>query len=159
MIFTHASQLASELTARFNGEGIIGIDGWTGAGKTKLATALAAASWGRMFDLDTALAKDQNCYVAALDMSVIRRSLGDNGLLFVSGICLRQVLEQAEVKARAYIYVKRMAVWGWADEDDLLGKIPEFPGSSGEGVRGEMRRYHNTWQPHVTAMYEFHWLS
>jgi len=156
MVFTSSSQLAKTLRSNHEGDAIIGVDGWTGVGKTTLATELAEAGGGRKFDLDCALIKDQNCYVPALRMEEIQSSLSGSGLLFVSGICLLQVLELAGVEASAHVYVKRMASGGWADEDDLLGKLPEFPSSSGEPIRNELRNYHRHWKPHLTATYEFH---
>jgi hypothetical protein len=122
---------------------------------------LAGATGGTLFDLDKALIKDQKCFVPALRLDLIRDRLTENrGLLFVSGICLRQVLELAECRAAAHIYVKRMAIWGWADEDELSSSVlPESPGSSGEVTRHEMRAYHQRWQPHLQADYEFHRLS
>jgi hypothetical protein len=77
-------------------------------------------------------------------------------LLFVSGICLRRVLADAGCAAAGHIYVKRRAVWGWADEDELVrGLIPEVPGASGELVRKELRSYHDHWRPHLHADFEF----
>lgn len=156
MILTDSRHLAKEIQDRSDRDAIVGIDGWTGVGKTSLAKVLANATGGSTFDLDTALDKDRNCYVAALRIDEIRRGLAAGGLLFVSGICLRQVLALVEVRADAHVYVKRMATWGWADEDDLLAKIPEFAGSSGESLRQEMRRYHLKWKPHLRSTYEFH---
>ena len=127
-------------------------------GKTTLARGLAGATGGTLFDLDEALIKDQKWFVPALRLGLIRNRLTESkGLLFVSGICLRQVLELAECGAAAHIYVKRMAMWGWADEDELSrGALPEIPSSSGEVTRQEMRAYHERWQPHWQADYEFH---
>lgn len=156
MIFTDLEQLAAEIQSRHNREAVIGVDGWTGVGKTTLAKALANATGGTSFDLDTALDKDRGCYVDALRQDEIRRGLATGGLLFVSGICLRQVFGLVEVNADAHVYVKRMATWGWADEDDLLGNIPEDAGASGEGLRQEMRRYHLKWEPHLASSYQFH---
>ena len=35
-----------------------------------------------------------------------------------------------------------MATWGWPDEDELTGGLPEVAGSSGEAVRQELGTYH-----------------
>jgi hypothetical protein len=83
-----------------------------------------------------------------------------SGILFVSGVCLREILKRAEVQADAHIYVKRMASWGWCDEDEMESHgVAEIPGSSGEFLRAEMRQYHGQWQPHHIADYEFHRLD
>lgn len=140
---------------------IIGIDGWTGAGKSTLASALAEQLNASTYDLDTALNRDRECYVAALKIDEIASALTRHaGLLLVSGICLRQVLEMAGHGADAHIYIKRMATWGWADEDELSGTLAGISGSvGGDNTRGEMRAYHTTYQPHLNADFEFHWLS
>lgn len=98
------------------------------------------------------------CFVPALQLDVIRDGLAElKGLLFMSGICLRQVLELIGCEADAHVYLKRMAMWGWADEDELTGgSLREIPGASGEVTRREMRAYHEQWRPHLRADYEFH---
>jgi hypothetical protein len=48
-----------------------------------------------------------------------------------------------------------MATWGWADEDELTGKLPEVAEASGAVVRTELRSYHEKWRPHLVADYEF----
>ncbi len=151
--------LAQDIVARFEAPVIIGVDGWTGVGKTTLAKALALKTNGSWFDLDDALNRDQNCYIAALCYPSIRRWLAqvdDYG--FISGVCLRQVLEIVEFEALAHVYVKRMATWGWADEDELRGGIlSSISGSTGgNSLRRELRNYHAKWQPHNVADYEFH---
>lgn len=154
--FTDPSALAQAISDRFKGPAIIGIDGWTGVGKTTLAATLARLTQGRTFDLDAALTRDQGRYISALRIHEVSQALDEPvGLLFVSGICLRQVLSDADRGADAQIYLKRMAVLGWADEDELSGKIPEIVGSSGQLVREELRAYHAKWRPHELMDYEF----
>lgn len=156
-IFNDIGELAADIAGRFRATGIIGIDGWTGVGKTTLGKALASATGGSAFDLDDALVGDQKHFVQALRLDLIRAALTPpSSLTFVSGICLRQVMALVEFDADAYIYVKRMAMWGWADEDDLVGSgLPEIRGASGEVTRRELRPYHERWQPHSRADYEF----
>jgi hypothetical protein len=159
-IFNEVGELAPHIADRFKPGAVIGIDGWTGVGKTTLALALARATGGAMFDIDDALVRDRKCFAPALQLDVIRDGLAEpKGLLFVSGICLRQVLELVGCEADAHIYMKRMAMWGWADEDELSGTLPEVPGASGEAPRREMRLYHEQWQPHLRADYEYHRLD
>jgi len=156
-IFTELDNLAADLRSRFAEPAIIGVDGWTGVGKTTLAEALANELGGSSYDLDRARERNTKHFTAALRLGEISEALNQpKGFLFVSGICLRQVLADIECSAAAHIYIKRMAVWGWADEDELTeGNIPEIPGASGEVVRQELRLYHDRWQPHVCADYEF----
>lgn len=129
-------------------------------GKTTLADALAGELGGSSYDLDSALIRDRKSYVPALQFDRIAEALAKpTGVLFVSGICLRQVLEQVGCAANAHIYVKRMATWGWADEDELKGgSLAIMHGSSGgDATRLEMRLYHEQWRPHLRADFEFHW--
>lgn len=140
-------------------QAIIGIDGWTGVGKSTLASALANQLNASTYDLDTALIRDRQHYVAALKIDEIATALtGRSGLLLVSGICLRQVLEMTGHAADAHIYIKRMATWGWADEDELSGPMAGISGSlGGDNTRQEMRDYHVRYQPHLNADFEFRW--
>ena len=160
-VFENVGKLAAEIEDRYKATAIIGIDGWTGAGKTTLARALAEATGGSNFDIDDALIRDQECFVPALQLDLIRSGLSEpKGLIFISGICLRQVLELSGCAADAHIYTKRMATWGWADEDELTDSVlPEIAGASGEATRREMRAYHREWIPHLKADYEFHRLA
>lgn len=158
VIFDQVDALAAELAERLIAPAIVGIDGWTGVGKTTMAKSLAAALNGSTYDLDNALDRDRNSFVSALRMNEIFEALAHpSGILFVSGVCLRQVLQNARCSVDAHIYLKRMATWGWADEDEVDGSgAPEVPGASGETLREEMRLYHRQWQPHLKADYEFH---
>lgn len=159
LVFTKIEPLAHALNASFPKAAIVGVDGWTGVGKTTLANALAGELNGSTYDLDDALILDRKSYVPALQLDQIADALArPNGFLFVSGICLRQVLEQVGCEASAHVYVKRMATWGWADEDELEGgSLSEIRRSNGgEATRLEMRLYHAKWQPHLKADYEFH---
>lgn len=156
VIVARTADLAAALDERFGRSAIIAIDGWTGAGKTTLARDLAKTLGGDNYDLDSAIIPDQGSYISALNMSEISQSVTvSRRPLFVSGICVLQVLSSVAVQPAAHVYVKRMADWGWADQDDLEGRIPEFPAASGASVRCEMRAYHEMWQPHLQADYEY----
>ena len=83
---------------------------------------------------------------------------GSDGLLFVSGVCLREVFSRAGCTLDAHIYIKRITTWGWADEDELeSGALGGLVGSTGgEALRRDMREYHQAWTPHLKADYELH---
>lgn len=158
VVFDQLDALAAEISRRFTTSAIIGIDGWTGVGKTTLARSLADVSSASAYDVDSALDRDRKSFVSALRLNEISEALAQpSGILFVSGVCFRQILHNAECSADAHIYIKRMATWGWADEDEVAGcGVSEVPGASGDLLREEMRLYHREWQPHHRADYEFH---
>ena len=156
VVFTDVTALAESLLQQIDSTSIYGVDGWTGSGKSVLAKSLSETLGAQHFDVDTALARDQGCYVSALDLGTVGRAINQKtGPIFVSGICLRRVFELIEVRATAHIYIKRMATWGWADECEIDGSFPEVAGSSGEQLRQEMREYHCQWRPHLSADHEF----
>jgi hypothetical protein len=157
IVFRDPDALAQAVTQRVLAPGIIGIDGWTGVGKTTLADELARRTNGSSYDLDSALRLDLGRYTTALRLDEIAKALNrPETLMFVSGICLRQVLTNFGCSAGAHIYVKRMATGVWADEDELTpDKIPEVSGASGEQVRKELRPYHQRWRPHLIADFEY----
>jgi putative protein kinase ArgK-like GTPase of G3E family len=159
-IFTDARQLANVLNINLPSTAVIGIDGWTGIGKTTLGRTLAEMLKGACFDLDSAVERQRGHYVAFMRIDEVWKALSrSSGRTFVSGICLREVLAKAHVKADAHIYIKRMASWGWGDEDELEGDAlasldAAFPNNP---VRDELRQYHKEWEPHLTADFEFRW--
>lgn len=154
--FTDLDDLANSIRLKLDGSGIVGIDGWMGAGKTTLANALAKRLDGSVFDLDSALVHDQKVYVSALRMSEVSEALATHPRpLIVSGICLLEVFENVGTQLDARVYIKRMATWGWADEDELNGIDFGIPEACGDAVRQELRHYHQKWQPHLHADYEF----
>ena len=157
--WTDPDAFARHVRANLPRVSVVGIDGWTGVGKTTLATNLAKAAGGQCLDLDEFLERDRKRYVGAIRLDELRSSLSTSARpLFISGICIREVLTEVGLTPDLNVYVKRMASWGWADEDELDGDvIPEVNQSGGAaGLRREMRAYHRRWQPHLVADCEFH---
>lgn len=84
---------------------------------------------------------------------------------------MRQVLETSGLRPDAYVYVKRMARWGWADEDSLEinGNVEDHLERLREevaallaaearpalGLWEEVIRYHGTYRPHKQADFVF----
>jgi hypothetical protein len=158
MIFSTELELACAIKTRFPEPGVIGIDGWTGVGKTTLAKRFAGIIGGSAYDLDCALTKNKKSYVEFIQLDVINDVLAkSNGILFLSGICIREILKRLDHSAIAHVYVKRMATWGWADEDEIAGTgVPEFQEAGGAALRSEMRAYHKKWEPDIKADFFFH---
>lgn len=155
--FTETEDLANALRGSGDNAGIIGIDGWTGVGKTTLARSLGRKLSGSFYDLDCALTRDQNAYVSALQLPELSKAFREERRpLLVAVICLLEVFQRIGSQADIHVYLKRMATWGWADEDEIASTGFEIPGSSGEAIRHELRCYHEKWQPHLNADYEFH---
>jgi hypothetical protein len=157
-VFCELQSLALAIKARITPGSVVGVDGWTGVGKTHLAGQLAETLNGLQFDLDAALENDRGCYVDALRTEEIRKVASEpSSLLLLSGVCMREALQRAGVQADLHVYVKRMAGWGWADEDDVCAELPPAVGSNGgKRLREEMRTYHTTWLPQLTCDFEFH---
>lgn len=158
LVFDDPFSLAEDLRSRLLTHGLIAIDGWTGVGKTTLAKSLAVELKGSAYDVDIALTHDLKVYASAIRFNEVAEALAvSSKSLFVSGICLRAILAKLGLTATAHVYLKRMASWGWADQDELAGQSAlEIPGASGEVLREELRQYHCKWQPHLIADYEFH---
>lgn len=156
IVLKEKQELVHALYGRVESSSIVGIDGWTGVGKTTLGKSIAEELGGSSYDLDLALTRNLKKYVSNLRMSEVSKVLTEAPRpLVISGICLLKALAMAEIELDVSIYVKRMASWGWADEDELTGLALEIPGASGELLRREMRIYHQDWQPHLNADYEF----
>ena len=155
--FIDANDLATALHEQCSATAIIAIDGWTGCGKSTLAAFVANQIGALHFDLDSALCRDQGSYVPSINLDSVKAALESvQSRAVVSGICSLQIFQAAGIPVECHIYIKRMATWGWADEDELQGCLPEFSGSSGEALRSELRKYHRLWLPHITAHHEFH---
>ena len=134
---------------------LIGIDGWTNAGKSTLGRKLAAATQRHSFlDLDFFLIKDRNFYVDALRLDDLAHALQVNRQRVLVGVCLRQSLERVGVQLDASVYLKRMNAGIWADEDEAVGDglatltAAGFPPSD---LSKEIRSYHLSYSPHATA--------
>jgi hypothetical protein len=131
------------------------IDGWLGSGKTTLALTLASHFNGSAIDVDCYLTQQQDKFVEALDINRLVNDIQQATCPFVSGICMRQVHAIIGNPSALHVYVKRMANWGWADEDEALainGPLHELDKIAPPGAATlETRGYHEKWQPHIIA--------
>jgi hypothetical protein len=152
-IFREASALAAALAASPLTDPIA-VDGWFDAGKTTLAQELAFLLGRVCLDLDSFLGHPKGEFIRTLDIGALAEALGSSPPLVLSGVCMLEVLAQLERPATTLIYVKRMAAWGWIDEDEASGQAMfGEPGPSQEVL--ELRRYHVRHRPWTKAEYVF----
>ena len=151
-----------ELRKRLHGIGspaLIGIEGFTGSGKSYLADTLAV-------DLN-AVAVHVDAYVAGEDESLpywnrinhlqlaaaVEASRSQARLTIIEGICLREILQRARLSVALFVYLKRVAENGlWHDgfhlEDfETEGEITE---NQKEPHRSDFS-YHARKRPHERA--------
>ena len=98
---------------------LIAVDGAHGSGKSTLAKALARELKAEVIETDLFLRRHQGGYMRHLDCEAISKAVNPAAPCILEGICMRQVVAAARLDPQVYIYVKRMAIWGWADEDEL----------------------------------------
>jgi len=158
----------------------IAIDGIDGAGKTFLARQLNSALGGSALSLDSFLKPNKGTFLPSLRLSDIRREvmLGSTPLI-VEGICVLDVLERIDLKPTLHIYVKRMRMGRWEDEDEcdptihveallyrmreearlisrhLRENAPTDTTPALSGVREEIVRYHAKFLPARRADFIF----
>ena len=149
--FTELVEWAGDVARR--GKPVL-IDGWMSAGKSTLARALATAVHGQMLDADEYLIRNQDAFIAALDTIALQEAFFNAERPILAGVCMRQIHALLGSPHASHVYVKRMASWGWADEDDVILDVSDC--SNKEQARTpslvlEVRAYHGLWHPHETA--------
>ncbi len=158
---------------------IIGIDGLDGIGKTPLAKLLGAKLDAKIVSLDSYLEKNQNKYTNALNERLINDINNSTGITIIEGVCLLAAAKRFGFELDCLVYLKRMHLGIWVDED-----ICEFSETSDEiiskeedkififkewnsntknlsppnredvklsGLRCELIHYHDKYQPHNNA--------
>jgi len=158
-----AQSYESVLSAVSGTYGLIAIDGVPGAGKSTLRRDLARDLQFSDIELDDFLVRDQNSFVDALRLSDLAHAVFEVPKpILLSGACILQVLSQLGLRADCLVYVKRMAIWGWADEGEIEGTELDDIGAllglkpDDMALHLEVRAYHQKYKPHVIAdiMYE-----
>ena len=99
---------------------VIGVDGYDGSGKTTLTNKLGGVFPVDIISLDDYLYKERDCYVAALDLGRLQRTLVQRPRSIVmEGVCLLEVMSKLQVKCSFLIYIKRISEMGeWFDEEE-----------------------------------------
>ena len=106
------------------GSRLVAIDGAHGSGKSTLARALANRLTAKLVEVDKFLVPNQGHYILSLDLKEITASIDSENICILEGICMQKVVELTGLTPDFNVYVKRMAKWGWADEDDLVFDVP-----------------------------------
>jgi len=163
-------ELASALSEA--GASLIAIDGNHGSGKSTLAAAIQSLIGASIVSFDNFLAQGQGSYFSNLDLEAIAAAARATSPCLLEGICMLQVLEATSLFPDAFVYVKRMAPWGWVDQDELVingcsldehltmlreqSAVFATPGvSMSLGLSEEVIRYHTYYLPHERAGYVF----
>jgi hypothetical protein len=97
---------------------VVAIDGCDGSGKSTLARYLATQLERPLFELDTYLDKNLGLYVSAIKFDDLKRDIGKFSDMIIEGVCLMEVLRRLDITPDLTIYVKRMHLGVWAEEDD-----------------------------------------
>jgi hypothetical protein len=135
---------------------VIGVEGFSGSGKSRLADDLAARLSATAVHLDRFLpppAGGPQPYVERLDLPALAAALTSDPVVIVEGICLRDTLERIGVALHFVVYLKRVSAVGlWHDglgmEDFEAGRET----ITHEPERSDML-YHCARGPHTLADY------
>jgi hypothetical protein len=102
---------------------LVGIDGHSGAGKTRLGQDLAKVAKAPLLSTDTYALEVQDAdeYPDRLDLHRLAGDVaavsGAQPLVFVEGICLRHVLRRIGMWPQTFVYCKRVSAVGlWPDD-------------------------------------------
>lgn len=126
--FNSAKELARQLSGAVSliDGAIIGVDGYTGVGKTTLAGQIANEIGGKVLSLDSYLEKNRGRYLPNLRIEEFRNDLNDaRGPLVIEGVCLLAALSIIGVQLKKLIYVKRIGHYGtWKDRRECNPQEP-----------------------------------
>jgi hypothetical protein len=139
--------------------GLIAVDGFQGSGKTTLAGELGKLIGREVLSADDFLHRDQGSFYAHLDLAKLSDTLDERHPCIFEGICCLQVLRGINRRPASLVYVKRMAVWGWADEDELtrcnceglLMEVATVTTGLPSNLWDEVAAYHARFRPHECA--------
>lgn len=135
--------------------GIISIDGCCGVGKTTLASSLANAFGGAAIDLDNFLNRNANCFAAAVRLNELGSSLKCiNEKIFLSGICMQDILSRLHLRPALKIYVERVSACGVPQNLDIVDAEADIFAcglSSSSAIERELANYHAKFMPRRLA--------
>jgi hypothetical protein len=141
--------------------GLIAIDGFQASGKTTLAKALSQRCGFPVVSADDYLNRNMGSFFAHLRLEELSAALQQHKSCIFEGICCLKILEALGFPAGVLVYVKRMAIWGWADEDelppegqassDLQSEAPDPVQVALQSLWAEVAQYHRHYRPHQAA--------
>jgi hypothetical protein len=139
---------------------LVAVEGFMGAGKTSLASALASSVGALAVHLDGFVAPGDvtRPYVNRLNYAALASAIeaSSASTSVVDGICLRDVLNRLGRTPDLYIYVKRISPAGiWHDGVDLEDFEAGTWKTPGEPYTSDMA-YHSKVRPHEKATVEVH---
>jgi len=133
---------------------VIGVEGFSGSGKTRLADDLAARLSATALHLDRFLpapAGGPQPYVERLDLPALAAALTTDPVAIVEGICLRDALERIGIALDFAVYVKRVSPQGvWNDGHNMDDFRAGRDTVTREPERSDML-YHCAREPHKLA--------
>lgn len=97
----------------------IGIDGMHGVGKSTISGQLGTVLNLTYVEIDVFLERNKGGFVDFIDYDALKVAIPKNDFI-VEGVCLRQVTERLGLDVDLVVYVKRMHLGLWADEDDCV---------------------------------------
>jgi uridine kinase len=133
---------------------VIGVEGFTGSGKSHLADDLAARLSATAVHLDSFLpapAGGSQPYVERLDLPALAAALQADPVVVVEGICLRDALDRIGGALDFAVYVRRISTVGlWHDGLDMDDFEAGQTVTRDEPERSDML-YHCARRPHTLA--------
>ena len=159
--------LAERILKSYGAVQIVGIDGFTAAGKTRLADRLSM-----LLDADVVSTDDHverqggnREYVDQLNLASIKdsveKSIRAGRRVILEGICLREVIDGSEIPPDSivHVYMKRIS----KNSDDNFWEDGYWFELFEQGYRGAPEphlsafRYHEKVCPHELANFEYCW--
>jgi hypothetical protein len=111
---------SAERLVKATGWNHIGIEGVEGAGKSHLAEKLCEALECPQLALEDYLHQNQGGYVDFIDYPALAAAIASLPRFVLTGLCLREVLDNIDAELDGYVYIKRMDNGIWVDEDQCV---------------------------------------
>lgn len=167
-IVTDIAELHATLRSKLppDRSSLIGIDGFSGSGKSSLACTLCrepgfiCISTDRFYNEGTL----GRSYADGLRLNELKADILtlQNGArsVIVEGICLRETLAALGLEADLTIYVKRLGPTGiWYDDLDLCLSIEGYEHTAGHWIDTWSKQYHHRFRPHEQADIVYEWVD